>query len=195
LRGRIAAKSFSNASVIAVSMSRPASTARLFATVRPWLKHWAHLAAPPETRTGRVKQTHYAAAMKTPVIPQVRVEPELRAPLDAVLADSETLSDFVEAAVRRGVEHRRGESAFHARGQAAFELDQRTGTSHTAEDAFDSLQAKPTIARRAATRCDARWWCRWERPTMSRCTTPGHHRRFCCSPCAISSKTITAEPS
>ena len=44
--------------------------------------------------------------MKTAVIPQVRLAPELRAQLDAVLTENETLSDFVETAVRRAVEHR-----------------------------------------------------------------------------------------
>ncbi|MFN7724032.1 MAG: YlcI/YnfO family protein, partial [Rubrivivax sp.] len=39
--------------------------------------------------------------MKTAVIPQVRVEPKLRADLDAVLLPGETLTEFVEASVRR----------------------------------------------------------------------------------------------
>jgi hypothetical protein len=34
--------------------------------------------------------------MKTAVIPQIRVEPELRAELEAVLEQGETLTDFVE---------------------------------------------------------------------------------------------------
>ena len=86
--------------------------------------------------------------MKSAVIPQVRVEPELRAQLDAVLTENETLSDFVETAVRRAVEHRRIQTEFHARGQAAFEHYQRTGLSHTAKDVFDSLQAKLNARRK-----------------------------------------------
>ncbi len=46
-----------------------------------------------------VTQTQYATAMKSAVIPQVRVEPELRAELEAVLQEGETLSGFVEASV------------------------------------------------------------------------------------------------
>jgi len=38
--------------------------------------------------------------MKSAVIPQIRVEPELRAELEAVLKQGETLTDFVEATVR-----------------------------------------------------------------------------------------------
>ena len=46
--------------------------------------------------------------MKTAIIPQVRIEPQLRADLDAVLRDGETLSEFVESTVRGAVEHRLG---------------------------------------------------------------------------------------
>jgi len=91
---------------------------------------------------------HYTAKMKTAVIPQVRVEPELRAQLDAVLTEDETLSDFVETAVRRAVEHRRVQTAFHARGEAALEHYQRTGISHSAKDVLDSLQAKLDARRK-----------------------------------------------
>jgi|GEM_PF-3250161 len=61
--------------------------------------------------------------MRTAVIPQVRVAPELRAQLDAALTENETLSDFVE----------------HY---------QRTGISHAAKDGFDSLQAKLDARRK-----------------------------------------------
>ena len=45
-------------------------------------------------------QTQYTTFMKTAVIPQIRVEPELRADLESVLKQGETLTDFVEATVR-----------------------------------------------------------------------------------------------
>ena len=57
--------------------------------------------------------------MKSAVIPQVRVEPELRAELEAVLRQGETLTDFVEASVRNAIAFRRVQTAFHARAQAA----------------------------------------------------------------------------
>jgi len=53
--------------------------------------------------------------MKIAVIPQVRVEPELCVDLDSVLLPGETLTDFVEASVRRAVESRRVQSDFAAR--------------------------------------------------------------------------------
>ena len=56
--------------------------------------------------------------------------------------------DFVETAVRRAVEHRRVQTAFHARGEAAIGHNQRTGVSHSAKDVFDCLQAKLDARRR-----------------------------------------------
>lgn len=86
--------------------------------------------------------------MKSAVIPQVRVEPELRAELDSVLDKDETLSDFVEKAVRLAVEQRRIQTAFHARGQAALEHYQSTGRSHPAKEVFDNLQTKLDARRK-----------------------------------------------
>jgi len=80
--------------------------------------------------------------MKTAVIPQVRVEPELRAQLEAVLGDNETLTEFVEDAVRRAVERRRVQAEFYARGEAAWQEYLRTGASVPADDVMDKLQAK-----------------------------------------------------
>ncbi len=80
--------------------------------------------------------------MKSAVIPQVRVEPELRAELEAVLLQGETLSEFVEASVRNAVEFRRAQNSFHERGQAAWEHYERTGVSVPAEEVLAKLQAK-----------------------------------------------------
>jgi predicted transcriptional regulator len=80
--------------------------------------------------------------MKSAVIPQVRVEPTLRAELDAVLAENETLSEFVEEAVRRAVEHRRVQTDFLARGEAAWQSFRATGQAATADEVLATLQAK-----------------------------------------------------
>ena len=80
--------------------------------------------------------------MKTAVIPQVRVEPQLRAELEAVLHEGETLSEFVEASVRSAVEFRRMQIRFHERGQAAWEHHQRTGISVPAAEVLGTLQSK-----------------------------------------------------
>jgi hypothetical protein len=86
--------------------------------------------------------------MKTAVIPQVRVEPALRAELDAVLGQDETLSEFVEDAVRRAVEHRRVQATFLARGEAAWQAYQRDGQSVPAEAVLTKLQVRLDERRR-----------------------------------------------
>jgi hypothetical protein len=71
--------------------------------------------------------------MKTAAIPQVRVEPQLRGDLDAVLLPGETLTEFVEASVRRAVEFRRVQTDFAARCDASLAAFERTGISIPAD--------------------------------------------------------------
>ena len=80
--------------------------------------------------------------MKTAVIPQVRVEPKLRADLDAVLLPGETLTDFVEASVRRAVEFRRVQTDFAARCEASLAAYERTGVSLPSDHVLSKLEAK-----------------------------------------------------
>ena len=86
--------------------------------------------------------------MKSAVIPQVRVEPALRAELEAVLEEGETLSAFVESTVRSAVAFRRMQTLFHARGQAAWDHCQNTGESTSGADVLANLQAKLDARRR-----------------------------------------------
>ncbi len=86
--------------------------------------------------------------MKTAVIPQIRVEPELRAELEAVLEQGETLTEFVEASVRKAIAFRRVQSDFHARAQAASEAYHRTGVAVPAEKVLDRLQSKLDAKRK-----------------------------------------------
>ena len=87
-------------------------------------------------------RSHYSRDMKTAVIPQVRVEPELRADLDAVLHPGETLTEFVEASVRRAIEFRRVQTDFAARCDASLAAYERSGVSRPAEAVLDKLEAK-----------------------------------------------------
>jgi hypothetical protein len=80
--------------------------------------------------------------MKTAVIPQVRVEPQLRADLDAALLPGETLTDFVEASVRRAVEYRRVQTDFATRCEASLAAYERTGVAIPAQDVLAKLEAK-----------------------------------------------------
>ena len=86
--------------------------------------------------------------MKSAVIPQVRVEPELRAELEAVLQEGETLSEFVEASVRNAVAFRRVQTHFHERGQAAWEHYRATGESLSTDAVLAKLQAKLDARRK-----------------------------------------------
>jgi len=83
---------------------------------------------------------HYKFYMKTAIIPQVRVEPQLRSDLESVLRTGETLSEFVEATVRSAVEYRRTQAEFHARGAAAWQQYQHTGTSIPASQVTQELR-------------------------------------------------------
>lgn len=95
-----------------------------------------------------VTQTQYTSFMKSAVIPQIRVEPELRAELESVLKQGETLTDFVEATVRNAIAFRRVQTSFHARAQAASEEYHRTGVSVPVETVLEKLQSKLDAKRK-----------------------------------------------
>jgi hypothetical protein len=86
--------------------------------------------------------------MKSAVIPQIRVEPELRAELEAVLRPGETLTDFVEATVRNAIAYRRVQTAFHARARDASQEYHRTGVSVPVETVLERLQSKLDARRK-----------------------------------------------
>ena len=69
----------------------------------------------------------YNDPMKSATIPSVRVEPDLRAEVEALLGDGETLSEFVESSVREMVRKRRNQAEFLARGLRSLETAKRTG--------------------------------------------------------------------
>jgi hypothetical protein len=100
------------------------------------------LAKDPRAALVHVVQAHYTEGMKTAVIPQVRVEPELRADLDSVLLPGETLTEFVEASVRRAVEFRRVQTDFAARCEASLATYERTGASIQSDVVLAKLEAK-----------------------------------------------------
>jgi hypothetical protein len=86
--------------------------------------------------------------MKSAVIPQVRVEPELRAELESVLKEGETLTAFVEATVRNAIAFRRVQNTFHARAQAASQEYHRTGVSVPVEAVLEKLQSRLDAKRK-----------------------------------------------
>ncbi len=79
--------------------------------------------------------------MKTATIPSLRVAPELRAAAEEVLAEGETLSAFVEHALRVQIQRRNVQREFIERGLAARDDAARTGVYHDADDVMRELEA------------------------------------------------------
>ncbi len=90
----------------------------------------------------------YNCGMKSAVIPQIRVEPALRAELESVLHPGETLTDFVEATVRNAIAFRRVQNDFHARAQAASQEYHRSGVSVPVDSVLERLQSKLDAKRK-----------------------------------------------
>jgi chitinase len=85
--------------------------------------------------------------MKTTTIPSIRVEPDFRAEVEAVLAEGETLTLFVEASVRASVERGRMQAEFIARGLRSRDEARRTGEYVDADVVVNNLQRKLDAAR------------------------------------------------
>lgn len=96
---------------------------------------------------GCVVQLRYIVPMKSATIPSVRVEPEFRAEVESVLAEGETLSEFVEASVRASVQRRLLQAEFVARGLRSRDEAKRTGDYVDADDVVAALQGKLDTAR------------------------------------------------
>lgn len=86
--------------------------------------------------------------MKSAVLPQVRVEPALRAEVEQCLVEGESLSQFVEAAVREAALRRRSQAEFLARGLAGAAVARRSGGFFTAQQVADRLDAQLAQARK-----------------------------------------------
>lgn len=87
--------------------------------------------------------------MKTATLPPLRVEPELRKTVERLLVPGETVSTFVERAVRDMVERRQADETFGERALASRERARATGSYRSAADVLGSLQAQVKAAARA----------------------------------------------
>lgn len=92
-------------------------------------------------------QMRYIYSMKTATIPSVRVEPELRAEVESLLGEGETVSEFVEASVRATVLRRRNQAEFIARGLRSLEVARRTEDYIDVDVVVEGLQRKLDSAR------------------------------------------------
>lgn len=90
--------------------------------------------------------------MKTATLPPVRVAPDFRQELEGVLEEGETLSQFVESAVRSVVERRKHQAEFVRRGIAAIQETRFSGSGVPAEQVVARLEDRLNAARRAEAR-------------------------------------------
>jgi hypothetical protein len=87
--------------------------------------------------------------MKTAAIPAVRVSPKLRQAAEGVLQAGETLSGFVEDAVRRNVEFRYAQKAFIERGLSSAVAAKKSGKYVAAATVLGKLAKRLDKARKA----------------------------------------------
>jgi hypothetical protein len=86
--------------------------------------------------------------MKTATLPPIRVAPDFRLELEGVLEQGESLSQFVESAVRTTVAKRKTQAEFVRRGMAAIEATQRDVSGIPAEQVIAKLEAKLATAKK-----------------------------------------------
>jgi hypothetical protein len=77
--------------------------------------------------------------MKTATIPALRVEPQLREAVQNVLSEGETLSSFVEEALRSNLERRLHLQTFIARGMTSREQALKNQKYYSAESVLAEL--------------------------------------------------------
>lgn len=90
--------------------------------------------------------------MKTATLPPIRVAPDFRLELEGVLEQGESLSQFVENAVRATVAKRKTQAEFVRRGMAAIEATQRDASGIPAEQVIAKLEAKLATAKKIKAR-------------------------------------------
>jgi len=94
--------------------------------------------------------------MRSATFPPIRVEPEVRAEVEAVLREGETLTQFIEEAVVAAAAWRRVQSEFVTRGEAAIERWKQEGGGCAVAEVMADLQARLDDAKRRAAQRAAR---------------------------------------
>lgn len=87
--------------------------------------------------------------MKAATLPALRVDPELRESAERMLRKGETLSSFIESAVRTSIRQRQIEEDFLARGLRAREEAKAIAGYISAEDVIDELEGMLSEAKKA----------------------------------------------
>lgn len=104
-----------------------------------------------ECPLGIALQTRFIPVMKTATLPSIRVEPEFRTAVESLLRDAETLTEFVENAVRETVGRRRNQAEFLARGIQSLEATKRNGDYVDADVVLGKLHQRLASARNRPT--------------------------------------------
>jgi predicted transcriptional regulator len=89
-------------------------------------------------------------SVKSATFPSLRVDPKLRNAAEEILEDGESLSSFVEQSIRDGVQHRRAQREFVARGLRSRESARRTNDYVSAAKVVTRLEGILAKAKRAA---------------------------------------------
>ena len=76
----------------------------------------------------------------------------MRAELESVLKQGETISGFMAESVRNAIAYRRLQTAFHERAQAASAAYHQTGVSTPVETVLAKLQSKLDAKRKTLAR-------------------------------------------
>ena len=90
--------------------------------------------------------------MRSATFPPIRVEPEVRAEVEAVLREGETLTQFIEEAVVAAAAWRRAQAEFVKRGEGAIERWKREGGGRPADEVMTDLQSRLDSAKREVAR-------------------------------------------
>ena len=99
-------------------------------------------------RRGDALHLCYICRMKTASLPAVRIAPDLRERAQSQLRENETLSAFVEEAVRLNVQRREADREFLERGMASLLRARETGEYHSAAKVLTELRGDLAAARK-----------------------------------------------
>ncbi len=85
--------------------------------------------------------------MKSATLPSIRVEPEFRTAVESLLHEGESLSQFLENAVRDTLMQRQHQSEFLARGIQSLETARQSNDYVEADDMLAQLRDQLAKAR------------------------------------------------
>lgn len=85
--------------------------------------------------------------MKTATFPPLRTTPELRQAAEQILEEGETLSSFVEQAIRESIERRQHRQEFIARGLLSRDNARQSGKYVSADSVIGRLEQMLTSAK------------------------------------------------